>query len=101
MAELDKIIRITLDKFNKKYKQTHQDECIFRDAYVRNIFVSYKKFKPDRKKDLKKYWYHRKNIMITCECGSKIRALGYKAHLNSDKHIEFMYNIELLRSKNF
>lgn len=100
MAELDQLVRITLSKFNKKYKQTYEDEAIFREAYVRNLFIFYKKFKPDRKKDLKKYWYHKKNVVITCECGSKIRALGYKAHIQSDKHIEFMYNIELLKSKN-
>jgi len=99
-AELNEIINITLSKFNKKYKQSFDDESIFREQYVKDLFIFYKKFKPDRKKDLKRYWYQKKNVMITCECGSKIRALGYKAHLNSDKHVDYMYNIEILKTKN-
>lgn len=95
MAELDRIINYTLDKFSAKYKQTKQDTILIKSAYIKEVFNLYKVYSPDRKKDLKKYWYKQRNTKIKCECGSKILACGYKQHLQSDKHLDYIFDIEL------
>ena len=99
MAELDKIINYSMLKFGNKYNQTEQDKSLIMSEYVRQVFYIYKVYHPSRKKDLKKYWYHKKNIRVKCDCGSTVKALSFQQHLETDKHINFMFNIELERSK--
>ena len=56
MAELNEIINITLSKFNKKYKQSFDDESIFREQYVKDLFIFFQVTSrlPNLEKDLVK-----------------------------------------------
>jgi len=99
MAELDKIINYSLEKFGKKYNQSENDNSLIHNLFVREVFQIYKVYHPSRQKELKKYWYHKKNIRVKCDCGSTVRALSFRQHLETDKHINFMFNIELERTK--
>ena len=95
MASLDKIINYCLSNYEIKFNINDKYKTLINEEFIKKLFVLYKQYHPNRKKDLKKYWYHQRNQYITCDCGARIKALSYKQHIKTDKHINFMFNIEL------
>lgn len=99
MAELDKIINYCLSSYDEKYNINDKYKSLINETFINKLFKIYKQYNPNKPNEIKKYWYHQKNIYIKCECGANIKALSYKQHIKTDKHINFMFDLELKKYK--
>lgn len=94
---------------NKKYRQDNKDKINKKiKQWIETNKEKLKQYREDNKDKIKQYQKDNKNkikinrekrnILIICECGSKIKKEENKNHLKTKKHINYINNIDALPS---